>query len=175
MAQALTDAQVDIAAVMKMIEAEVMKLAPEPGGQRGFIYAKSDARVADSGDDMLGGMIADAMITVATGGAFSSLGGVDVGHVVDAVDEVYVDRAKSKQAKSRAFQTAFDSARLGSRSEALKQAFERDLPKRVQLERQYMVLARKLDEANEPEFNFDLKREMNPDLALERHHKMGAY
>ncbi len=171
MAQALNDNQVNIVAAMQMIAAQVMDLAPEPGGQRGFVYASADSRACSGGDDFAGGLIADAMISVVTG---MPMGGLDAGHAIDAIDEVYVDRAKTKQQRSNAFSKSFGSAAMGSKAAMLEKAFEADLPKRVQLERQYMILANKLDETHEAKLNFDLKRDLDPDLALERHHKMGA-
>lgn len=175
MAQPLTDQQMDIAAVMKMIEAEVMKLAPEPGGQRGFIYATADARAGGNGDDLVGDLIAEQMLGVATGGATFTLGGLDAGNVIDIADEFYVDRAKTNINRSNAFKMSFGAASTGSFEKAMEMAFESDLPRRVQLERQYMILARKLDDAMNPEFNFDPKYDLDPDLALERHHTMGMF
>lgn len=165
MAQMSKD-QLAVASAMKMIEASVMKLAPHPDNpaHRGFIYARSDARASGGGaqDGMLGSLIAEQIVGMAFGGMMPScLDGIDVTNVIDAADEFYVDRSQSAPARKRAFHMSFDAAVMDSKHSAYEAAFMRDLPRRVQLERQYIQLSRRLDKMMSPEMQ--LKPELRHD------------
>ncbi|MAF68292.1 MAG: hypothetical protein CMH25_02980 [Micavibrio sp.] len=170
MAQAFTDTQAQLIDAMKMIERQVMTLAPDPDKGRGFAFATADSRASSAGDDMADGIIVDMALDVVTGGMSSAatIGGMDASAVVDVADEFYVDRAKTNQARSRSFGLSFRGAALGSKKAAMQEAFEGDLKQRVQLERAYMILRNKLDQAPKPglDLEFDLRKVLDPDYKL---------
>lgn len=156
---------------MQKLEDSVKKCAPHPDnpGHRGFIYAKSDQRTSGSRDSVFGALVADHILGVGLG-AFSEgiIGELDAGHFIDAADEFWVERQQSKENKAQAVRLSFHAACLGSEYQAREMAFDADLPKRVQLERMYMRLSRKLDQA---EFDYDT----SPEHKLENELKCVEY
>lgn len=155
-----------IMAQMKRLEESVKQCAPHPDNpkHRGFIFAQSDSRLTNGDDNMFSTLVADQILGCGLG-VFSEgiIGEADIGHIVDVYDQFWVDRRQSEESRARATLNSFNAARLGSKHAALEIAFEKDLPVRTQIERQYMQFSRQLDDL---EMAFDSKFEMklNPEL-----------
>ena len=159
MSQPVPDDPKAIIAAMKQLENEAQKLAPHPDKPEDtFVYAKADARASGGDDSILGSMMGEEVLSIAIGGMLPGIPvSFDLGNAVEAVDEAYTDRHKTRTKRNM----------LGKNNEnydKMMEQFLKDRPHRLKLEMCYMALSKKLDiamSAPKPDMNPEQKKELN--------------